>query len=278
MKSLSGVGLAMSVVFGFLLMALLAELYYLLWWKRRIANARIEDGAAKEFFFMFCGKNPPPPPPSSLTMKPPPLEVSRPPDNLVRHEPQPRTDDTEEEEEEEEERSMEAELMMLSGPARFLCTIKEETMEDLESDDGKGRIMETPFLTPIASPPYFTPPLTPVNHFLPAKEEISVPVDPHTPARQEEGDSPRPSFKFLRDAEEKAQNHQSRKENEEASSCCSEEELPYKDDSFITLVFPRSREGEFVSEFSSSSSSVSSSSQVLPLSSSPSSFVSPPTK
>nr|GMC92796.1 Optomotor-blind protein [Ipomoea batatas] len=140
MKSLSGVGLAMSLVFGFLLMALLAELYYLLWWKRRIANARIEDGAAKEFFFMFCGKNPPPPP--SLTMKPP-LEVSR-PDNLVRHEPQPRTD-TEEEEEE-------AELMRLSGPARFLCTIKEETMEDLESDDGRKWRMETP---------YFTPPLTP---------------------------------------------------------------------------------------------------------------------
>nr|GMD58860.1 Optomotor-blind protein [Ipomoea batatas] len=90
-----------------------------------------------------------------------PLEVSR-PDNLARHELQPRTDT-----EEEKERSMEAELMRFSGPARFLCTIKEETMEDLESDDvkcrddSKGR-METPFLTPIASPLYFTPPLTPV--------------------------------------------------------------------------------------------------------------------
>nr|GMD02008.1 Optomotor-blind protein [Ipomoea batatas] len=254
MKSLSGVGLAMSLVFGFLLMALLAELYYLLWWKRRIANARIEDGAAKEFFFMFCGKNPPPPP-SSLPMKP--LEVSR-PDNLVRHEPQPRTD-TEEEEEE-------AELMRLSGPARFLCTIKEETMEDLESDDGRKGRMETP---------YFTPPLTPdVNPFLPAKSEIfDEPVGPHTPARQDS--PPRPSFKFLRDAEEKAAQN---KDKEEGSSFCSEEELPYKDEengSFITLVFPRSREGEFVSEFSSS---VSSSSQVLPLSSSPSSFVSPPSK
>ncbi|KAK8643392.1 hypothetical protein V6N13_012692 [Hibiscus sabdariffa] len=38
----------------------------------------------------------------------------------------------------------------------FLFTIIEETMEDLES-------LETPYLTPSASPPFFTPPLTPID-------------------------------------------------------------------------------------------------------------------
>lgn len=275
MKSLSGVGLAMSVVFGFLLMALLAELYYLLWWKRRITNARIEDGAAaKELFFMFCGKNPS----SSLTMKAQEISI---PDNLVCHERQPSTYRGEEDEE-GDERSMEAELMRLSGPARFLCTIKEETMEDMElsddskrRDDSKGRMVvlesataaavETPFLTPLASPPYYTPPLTPANQFW---------EEPRSDIITEAAASPPPSFKFLRDAEEKAHHHHNRKDSETSSS---EEDLPYKDEengSFITLVFPRSREGEFVSQLSS----ISSSSQVLPLSSSPPSFISPPSK
>ncbi|KAE8682071.1 hypothetical protein F3Y22_tig00111276pilonHSYRG00200 [Hibiscus syriacus] len=38
----------------------------------------------------------------------------------------------------------------------FLFTIVEETMEDLEC-------LETPYLTPFASPPFFTPPLTPID-------------------------------------------------------------------------------------------------------------------
>lgn len=41
-------------------------------------------------------------------------------------------------------------------PPRFLFTIIEETMEDLES-------LETPYLTPFASPPFLTPPLTPID-------------------------------------------------------------------------------------------------------------------
>ncbi|KAJ6772782.1 hypothetical protein OIU74_018904 [Salix koriyanagi] len=70
-------------------------------------------------------------------------------------------------------------LHSLSGPPRFLFTIVEETKEDLESEDGRSRgdnksakgsrsrslsdllSVETPYLTPLASPPFFTPPLTP---------------------------------------------------------------------------------------------------------------------
>ena len=57
MKSLSSVGLGLSIVFGCLLLALVGELYYLIWWKRRFANKEIGDGyssPARELFFMFC--------------------------------------------------------------------------------------------------------------------------------------------------------------------------------------------------------------------------------
>ncbi|KAF8395458.1 hypothetical protein HHK36_019404 [Tetracentron sinense] len=71
-------------------------------------------------------------------------------------------------------------LHNLSGLPRFLFTIKEETKEDLVYEDGKSRCnrsrkgsrskslsylllaMDTPYLTPLSSPPIF-PPLTPLN-------------------------------------------------------------------------------------------------------------------
>ncbi|KAI4348155.1 hypothetical protein L6164_008913 [Bauhinia variegata] len=61
MKSLSSVGLGLSVVFGCLLLALVAEVYYLLWWKKRITNREIEtdySSPVKELFYMFCWKRP----------------------------------------------------------------------------------------------------------------------------------------------------------------------------------------------------------------------------
>ncbi|XP_052176572.1 uncharacterized protein LOC127790883 [Diospyros lotus] len=76
----------------------------------------------------------------------------------------------------------------LAGSPRFLFTIKEEMKEDLESEDDKSRkwsrsrslsdrinvSVETPFLTPIASPPYFMPSRSPIafsgNGFNPLSE------------------------------------------------------------------------------------------------------------
>ncbi|CBI31688.3 unnamed protein product, partial [Vitis vinifera] len=104
------------------------------------------------------------------------------------------------------EETMETELMRLhdlSGPPRFLFTIKEETKEDLESEDGKSRV-ETPFLTPLASPPFFTPPLTPMdssyNH-----QGVNPLFESAADADQfsKISSSPPPKFKFLKDAEEK---------------------------------------------------------------------------
>ncbi|CAI9092427.1 OLC1v1027656C2 [Oldenlandia corymbosa var. corymbosa] len=182
MKSLSSVGLGLSLVFGCLFLALVAEVYYLLWWKKRITNRDVEDGyssststgTAKEFFYMFCWKK-------------------RPTHEILVHEPQAQNHQGNSNKDSSSswaahlpfgEDSVEADLLRLqhlSGPPRFLFTIKEETKEDLESEDGKSRgdrsrkgsrgrslsdlfhLMETPYLTPMASPPYYTPPLTPVK-------------------------------------------------------------------------------------------------------------------
>lgn len=121
---------------------------------------------------------------------------------------------------------------------RFLFTIVEETREDLESEDGafKNRkqsasrsnlsellqILETPFFTPIASPPYFTPPLTPslCDQFENLSPFWEWEKDAEFNRRRA---SPPPVFKFLRDAEEK---------------------LARRDEQFITLVIDEKDEGK----------------------------------
>ncbi|KAJ0906003.1 hypothetical protein HanPSC8_Chr07g0300511 [Helianthus annuus] len=113
--------------------------------------------------------------------------------------------------------SVETELLRLHslcgpGPPRFLFTIKEETKEDLESEDrskkgSRGRSLsdvfsvETPFFTPLASPAYVTPPLTPRRSS----------YRPFSPLSYSSSDaefnriraSPPPQFKFLKGVEDK---------------------------------------------------------------------------
>uniref|UniRef100_A0A5B6YV03 Membrane lipoprotein n=1 Tax=Davidia involucrata TaxID=16924 RepID=A0A5B6YV03_DAVIN len=277
MRSLSGVGLGLSLVFGCLLLALIAELYYLLWWKKRITNREIEEdyiSPAREFLYMFCWKKP-----SSLSstaLNPQELCSSsvRITDTHV-HEPQaqlhmhsnkdlwlkPFGDQDGED----------SEFMRLSGPPRFLFTIKEETKEDLESADGKSRkgsrsrslsdvilTVETPFLTPLASPPYFTPPLTPMdssyhqNGFNPLFESSTDAEFNRIKS------SPPPKFKFLKDAEDKLYRRKLMEEAKSNSMFLKDEE----NESFITLIVANN----------------STSSQVLPLPSSPSTFRPPANK
>lgn len=333
MKSLSSIGLALSVIFGCLLIALLAELYYLLWWKKRITRRGIEDGPAKEIFYFFCGKKPSSSSSSSSAMKPQEICSS----NTLVHEPQPQLQSHGGDSSMDSwlkpcsgEESMEAELLRLSGPPRFLFTIKEETKEDLESsEDGKSRsgesksrkgsrtrslsdvlqAMDTPFLTPIASPPYFTPPLTPINPFFESTTDFEF-------SRFATRPSPPPTFKFLRDAEEKLYRSKILEEAQRlvkkkdvsssvaknlqgnASSSVSDKETannksqisppflsaqenakfrfspsPFsardeENGSFITLIFPRAREEQHDNNVSVSQYP-SSSSQVLPLDTSP---------
>uniref|UniRef100_A0A7N0TD10 Uncharacterized protein n=1 Tax=Kalanchoe fedtschenkoi TaxID=63787 RepID=A0A7N0TD10_KALFE len=110
------------------------------------------------------------------------------------------------------EEGVEEELMRLHnlcGPPRFLFTIKEETVEDLASDDGKPtmRLIDlmraadaNNALSPIASPlkrspgsPFYC------NGLLNPLFESSAEAELMSRLRS----SPPPKFKFLRDAEEK---------------------------------------------------------------------------
>ncbi|KAJ8566113.1 hypothetical protein K7X08_030590 [Anisodus acutangulus] len=306
MKSLSSVGLALSVVFGCLLLALVAELYYLLWWKNRIVKTNLEDGKVREFCYMFCGKSRTSLNPNALKSQ----EICSSDTQLV-HEPtqvqvqvqsnvdsnsdfwfKPFGDD-----------AMDNEFMGLCGPPRFLFTIKEETKEDLECEDGKSKnenksrkgsrtrslsdlclSIETPFLTPLASPSSFTPPLSPImqkngfnfNPFLESESDLEF-------NKFIRSNSP-PTFQFLRDAEDKFcrrfveendnNNNRGRsviKNDDDVSfkvdqnlEVCSSSKL-CKDEENITLIFPKNKEVQPDQHHVQHSSS----SQVLPLASSP---------
>ncbi|KAG6404455.1 hypothetical protein SASPL_136703 [Salvia splendens] len=169
MKSITKLGLGLCIIFGSLLLALAAELYYLLWRKKNHQQTQTHQKRSNfSHILQFCRG-----PTSSSAV----------------HEPQSKDLWL---------KKPFAEENMGSFP-RFLFTIAEETREDLESEDGGFNlgdllhILETPFLTPAASPPYFTPPLTPSF------------------GGEWEGDaefnrrraSPPPVFRFLREAEEK---------------------------------------------------------------------------
>lgn len=243
MKSISNLGLGLCVVFGSLVLALVAELYYLLWWKKKRINLKIDgdDEVQKRsnfsYILHFCRR------PSSY-LRSTAQELCNSP-TLV-HEPQssnPNNKDL-------WLKRPFAEENMGNFP-RFLFTITEETREDLESEDGgfKNRkqstsrsrsnlsdllqILETPFLTPIASPPYFTPPLTP-SFF----EQNLSPFMEWEWERDAEFNrlraSPPPMFKFLRDAEEKMVQSQRRiiGEDEKESG------------QFITLVIDEKHQGK----------------------------------
>lgn len=270
MRSSSSVGLGLSLVFGCLLLALIAELYYLLWWKKRVTNREIQESyssPAREFLYFFCWKKP-----SSLS------STGLTTDTQV-HEPQASSSSSwfRPLGENYENMTVETELLRLqnlSGPPRFLFTIKEETKEDLESEDKSkkgsgGRSLsdvvfsvETPFFTPLASPPYLTPPRDSTNR-------------PFSPLRHSSSDaefnriwaSPPPKFKFLRDAEDKLQ-RKKLLENFGVDGCVQKsDEYKVKDDengSFITLIV--SNEKELSHQYPSSSS------QVLPLAASPPTF------
>lgn len=211
MRASSSVGLGLSLVFGCLLLALMAELYYLLWWKKRVPNREMYresySSPAREFFYMFCWKKPSSLASNGLTT-----------DTQV-HEPQPNKDiwlRAFGEQEVVDDSGIDSEVLRMqnqSVPPRFLFTIKEETKEDLESEDmskiGSRRSfsdvvsVDTPYFTPLASPLYFTPPITPGDYtfrtFSPLFESSSDSEFNRIWA------SPPPKFKFMRDAEDKLQ-------------------------------------------------------------------------
>lgn len=299
MKSLNSLGLGLSLVFGCLFLALIAEIYYVLWWKKRVSNTEIEEGysssSGREFFYLFCWKKP-----SSLSST-----ALNPQDGHLN------VNDSENQQQSNTskdfllkpygEDGMETEIMRLhnlQGPPRFLFTIKEETKEDLESEDGRSRkgsrnrslsdlllTIETPFLTPLSSPAFFTPPLTPndsYNHhgFNPLFESST---DVEVSGLKA---SPPPKFKFLKDAEEKLQrriieeNRRKGRRSFESIAVADGNDLkpPSKvkieeDGSYITILVSKNQDKD--KEKDKHLPHHSTSSQVLPLSSSPSAIRSP---
>ncbi|GMH10699.1 hypothetical protein Nepgr_012540 [Nepenthes gracilis] len=263
-SSLSNVGLGLSVVFGCLVLALMAEIYYLLWWKRRWNGREIEEdysSPAREIFCMFCCKRPCSMPVSSTAPPLNPQQLFKPPF-------------------EEDGDCLETELIVTAGPPRFLFTIKEETKEDLESEDGKSlsstgdhdgsrrlsdllkKIETPPYLTPMSSPPFFTPPLTPsmglgsnspfnlgggYNPFLESSTDAEF---------NKIKSSPPPAFKFLQDAEEKLEKKKmmmmrmrttrggEREGGDRAPAATSKLSKDEGEESFITIIVAKNNERE----------------------------------
>ncbi|CAN8287174.1 unnamed protein product [Cochlearia groenlandica] len=205
MRSLSSVGLALSIVFGCLLLALLFELYYLLFLKKKKKKTRphlkndYSTPQTKELLFIFCCPN----------TNPKVIETQQ--------EQCPPHDD------------LDVDVLSQGLVPRFLFTIMEETIEEMECEDLsvsiRGKSLHELFLniesdvddantsplyvTPRASPSLFTPPYTPIMESCNArKEEISSDAEFNKLVRSSSplsssSSSPLSRFKFLRDAEEK---------------------------------------------------------------------------
>ncbi|CAL9177108.1 unnamed protein product [Musa hybrid cultivar] len=282
MGHLSSLGIGLSLVSGCLFLALVAEVYYMFWWKKR-ARRDIEDNygsPAKELLHLFCWNQP-----SSLSSTAlNPQEISASVDVAACSDGKDLLLKPFEGED-----TIEAELMRLhslAGPPRFLFTIKEETMEDLESEDGwcgegrnrrgsRGKSLsdlflssDTPFLTPLSSPSLFTPPLTPLDCYRQSG------FNPLFESSKEEDfvrmwSSPPPTFKFLKDAEEKLHRKKLTEEARQAHRSASHPSTSHsrgpeeKDATFITIVIEKNRDR--------GQQHHSSASQVIPLPSSPSS-------
>lgn len=286
--SFSGIGIGLSVVFGFLLLAIIAQLYYLLWRKRRRTHAEIgndESNYKKKMLDGACWKSL-----SSLqiTTKEPETKILEADvelggiaetnkDLVMKH---------------LGEDSVEAELMRLhnlAGPPRFLFTIKEETKEDLESEDGKSRkgssrtrslsdlmvAIDAPFLTPLPSSPLKSSPLTSLDSY--KHQGFNNPLFESFSEPEIHGfrSSPPPKFKFLRDAEEKLyrrlieEAHKRAQSNQGSVSESGVKDSPNttideRDGSFLRLIKNREKDQKDVQQH-----------QVLPLASSPTTTLRP---
>ncbi|GMI81790.1 hypothetical protein like AT5G59350 [Hibiscus trionum] len=284
MKSFSGLGIGLSLVFGCLVLALIAELYYLLWWKKRIVNSEVEydyTSYAKELVQLFCRKK------SSASVHAPTIIANS-------------NRDTSGVEPDLElgstkglrlkgfgEEGVESELMRLhnlAGPPRFLFTIKEETKEDLESEDKGSRRrnlndvvlhIDTPFHSPLSSPPLKSPL---GSYYMP--QGFNPLFESSTDAELNKlRSSPPPKFKFLRDAEEKLLRRLmlEAEERVQRNGDCFQDsgvkpvnnatEGAIIEGSFLKFIVGKNREPlRYLPQYPSSSS------QVLPLASSPTTF------
>uniref|UniRef100_A0A7N0RAK2 Transmembrane protein n=1 Tax=Kalanchoe fedtschenkoi TaxID=63787 RepID=A0A7N0RAK2_KALFE len=299
MASFIAVVVGLSLVSAGLILAIAAEIYYLIWWKRPLTAREIDEAntsyaqelldilsrrqqrASSLLSTAFEQSQSSTRPFMSVHESDPEMGLTR---SLIKHRCSVESGDQE---------SVESELMRLhnlAGPPRFLFTIAEETKEDLDSEDGRSRgdrsrkasrnrslsdlivTSETPpFMTPIASPRITSPVLTQALNFNPLFEAASF-EEIEARLRQ----SPPPKFKFLRDAEEKlyrrmkelkaaaASPHQNPAVLTNTPSSTVEEDLTGS--SLITLIAGGKKDREGLHHNNSASS------KILPLASSPTRF------
>ncbi|XP_023512262.1 uncharacterized protein LOC111777053 [Cucurbita pepo subsp. pepo] len=227
MDSFKGLGIVLSFVFGFLLFALFAELFYFLWWKKRRFTSEDEDKFTKyvkKFFRHIClnwKRNS-----SSSSSFSSPLQFNDSRGNQLNSELR--------NQESEIENGCNKDLLLLKsgggdgaagaldparlynllGPPSFLCSIKEETKEDLESEDrsrkgSRARSLSdmSHFVSPLPSPPLKAPcPLNPFSSFKHPEFNINTVTLFESSAELDlnMGLPSSPSkFRFLREAEEK---------------------------------------------------------------------------
>ncbi|KAL1298505.1 hypothetical protein AAHE18_18G038000 [Arachis hypogaea] len=192
--SLCVLSIALSLVFAFLLLAFAAQLFYFLWWRNHTrtpssssssdiemgqkSNNNNSDPSKGLFHYWVCWKVPRT---VHATSGKPELGNNNNNNNGG---------------EEFQGGSVESELMRLhnlAGPPRFLFTIKEETKEELECEDGKSRSLSD-LMCAIDTPCSL--------EFNPLFESSSSSSEDESEFNRFRS-SPPPKFKFLRDAEEK---------------------------------------------------------------------------
>ncbi|KAI3806390.1 hypothetical protein L1987_22293 [Smallanthus sonchifolius] len=206
MSSSSGLAIGLSLLFGFVVIAFVAELYYLLWRKKKREDIENQDSSSSSNYtptHLSCFKNPN----SSRIPKTHEKDLQNCVDESEDHEKQQESHQKDLQIKGFGEESLDLELMRLHnlcGPPRFLFTINEETKEDLELESRKGgsrmslsELLCTPE-TPISSPsPLKTSQASNLEGYL------NPLYDYNEFDFNKIRSSPPPTFKFLRDAEEK---------------------------------------------------------------------------
>ncbi|KAB2031659.1 hypothetical protein E1A91_D05G326300v1 [Gossypium mustelinum] len=230
MKSLSSVGLGLSIVFGCLVLALIAEVYYLLWWKNRLRTSTDLENDLKNPEIIFAEEEQ-----SHHHHHHRNLQSNK--DLLLKP--------LDEEHGNGNGNGNDEQL-----PPRFLFTITEETMEDLES-------FETPYLTPFSSPPFFTPPLTPIDvacfsHQLGFNPLFESEADANFNRLSSSSSSsslhpPASRFKFLKEAEVKLHRKPLKEDvhNNGGFKLSSDYLREEEDGSFITIIVDNNKEERF---------------------------------
>ncbi|KAG6485397.1 hypothetical protein ZIOFF_053934 [Zingiber officinale] len=272
MRSLSSLITGLSLVSILLVFALLAKVYMFLRKKRN--NRAIEDNSnipIKQLHYPFCW----------TWKRPSPMVIHQQESStsvdLAAQSDQLHLNPSKD--------TVEAELMRLynlGGPPRLLFTIKEETKEDMESEDGRstgrrsikcygGKSLSDLFNSSDHTPLTTSPPMSPLD----CRTGSGFNFNPLFESSKEEDftrmwSSPSPKFKFLKDAElkfyRKIQMEEAKKadasgemvDNSEKQSIGYDEEEG-DETNFISIVIGKTRDGEKQQH--------SSSSQVMPLSS-----------